>query len=82
MSYQKIADELNSRGVRPISVDKWEAMTVYDITSRKNWQQIRAGNFLALFLLTYNNSWDSIRTDIIKNLHYQPKVVVVRLPAI
>lgn len=35
MSYQRIADELNNRGIKPRSADKWEAMTVYNIINRK-----------------------------------------------
>jgi len=35
MSYQKIAEELNSRGIKPRAADKWEAMTVYNIINRK-----------------------------------------------
>jgi len=35
MSYQKIAEELNNRGIKPRAADKWEAMTVYNIINRK-----------------------------------------------
>jgi len=35
MSYQKIADELNNRGVKPRASDKWGAMTVYNIINRQ-----------------------------------------------
>ena len=35
MSHQRIADELNSRSIKPRSADKWEAMTVYNIINRK-----------------------------------------------
>ena len=35
MSYQRIADELNNRGVKPRASDKWGAMTVYNIINRQ-----------------------------------------------
>ena len=35
MSYQKIADELNRRGMKPRKANKWEAKTVYNILQRK-----------------------------------------------
>jgi len=35
MSYGKIADTLNSRGIKPRSAEKWEAKTVYNIINRK-----------------------------------------------
>jgi DNA invertase Pin-like site-specific DNA recombinase len=35
MSYQKIADALNSRNITPRASDKWEAMTIYNIIHRK-----------------------------------------------
>jgi hypothetical protein len=42
MSYQKIADELNSRGIRPRSAHQWEAMTIHNI--------IKIGNNFILVL--------------------------------
>jgi len=35
MSYQKIAEELNTQGIKPRAADKWEAMTIYNIINRK-----------------------------------------------
>jgi len=35
MSYQKIAEELNSRNIKPRAAKKWEARTVYNIIQRK-----------------------------------------------
>ena len=35
MSYQRIAEELNKRGIKPRAADKWEPMTVYNILNRK-----------------------------------------------
>ena len=36
LSYRKIADELNSRNIKPRLAEKWEAMTVYSIINRNN----------------------------------------------
>jgi len=35
MSYQKIADELNRRGIKARKANKWEAKSVYNILQRK-----------------------------------------------
>lgn len=35
MSYHKIAEELNTQGIKPRTADRWEAMTVYNIINRK-----------------------------------------------
>jgi site-specific DNA recombinase len=35
MSYQKIADALNSQGIKPRAAGQWEAKTVYNIINRK-----------------------------------------------
>jgi len=35
MSYQKIAEELNTQGIKPRAADKWEAKTIYNIINRR-----------------------------------------------